>query len=231
VQRDEPTVQGTLLEALRPLAGDDVRLTGASRTDAGVHALRQSASLALAGAPVAGLAPAAIARALNARLPDDIRVLAAVDVDPGFDARRSARGKRYLYLLDNAPVASPLLRRFAWHVRAPLDVGAMRAALRALCGRHDFGAFCAAAGREHAPVCAVRAIHVRPRRTWIAIASSADRFLHHMVRNIVGSAVEVGRGARPAGWMAEVLASRDRTRAGPTAPAQGLALVRVLYPS
>lgn len=231
MQRDEPTVQGVLLEASRPLAGDDVRLTGASRTDAGVHALRQTVSLSFGGSPAVGLAPGAIARALNARLPADIRVLAAADVEPGFDARRSARGKRYLYLIDNAAVASPLLRRFAWHVHVPLDVAAMREALRVLRGRHDFGAFCAAAGREHSPVCAVRALHVRSRRTWIVVAISADRFLHHMVRNIVGSAVEVGRGARPAGWLAEVLASRDRTRAGPTAPAQGLALVRVLYPA
>lgn len=223
-------MQGVLLEAVRLLAGDDVRLTGASRTDAGVHALRQTVSLLLASGRALTLSALAIARALNARLPADIRVLDAADVDPGFDARRSARGKRYLYLVDNAAVASPLLRRFAWHVHAPLDVAAMREALGALHGRHDFGAFCAAAGREHSPLCRVRAIHVRRRRTWIAIAISADRFLHHMVRNIVGSAVEVGRGAHEAAWLAEVLASHDRTRAGPTAPAQGLALVRVLYP-
>jgi tRNA pseudouridine38-40 synthase len=207
-----------------------VRSTGASRTDAGVHALRQTVSLSLASGQAATLSAVALARALNARLAPDIRVLAATEVDSSFDARRSARGKRYVYLVDNAVVASPLLRRFAWHVRAPLDVAAMRDALRALRGRHDFGAFCAAAGREHSPLCTVRAIHVRRRRTWVVIAVSADRFLHHMVRNIVGSAIEVGRGARPARWLADVLASRDRTRAGPTAPAQGLALVRVLYP-
>ena len=223
-------MQGALLEAVRLLAGEDVRLTGASRTDAGVHALRQTVSLPLASGRALTLSARAIARALNARLPTDIRVLDAADVDRGFDARRSARGKRYLYLVDNAAVASPLLRRFAWHVHAPLDVAAMREALVALHGRHDFGAFCAAAGREHSPLCRVRAIHVRRRRTWIAIAISADRFLHHMVRNIVGSAVEVGRGAHEAAWLAKVLASHDRTRAGPTAPAQGLALVRVLYP-
>ena len=223
-------MQGLLLEALRELTGDDVRVTGASRTDAGVHALRQTASVSLSAERAAALTSIAVQRALNARLPPDIRVLAARDVDAAFDARRSACGKRYVYLVDNAPVASPLLRRFAWHVHVPLDVAAMRTAVEPLRGRHDFGAFCAAAGRQHSPVCTVRALHVRRRRSWITIAISADRFLHHMVRNIVGSVVLVGQGMRTPGWLADVLASRDRRRAGPTAPAQGLALVRVLYP-
>ena len=223
-------MQGVLLEALRPLAGDGIRLTGASRTDAGVHALRQTASVWLGRERTAALSALAVQRALNARLPPDIRVVHAVDVDAGFDARRSAGGKRYVYLIDNAPVASPLLRRFAWHIHAPLHVESMRAALRHLRGRHDFSAFCAAAGRGHPPLCTVRAIHVRRRRSRVAIAISADRFLHHMVRNIVGSAVQVGQGMRTSEWLGDVLASRDRTRAGPTAPAQGLALVRVLYP-
>jgi tRNA pseudouridine38-40 synthase len=105
----------------------------------------------------------------------------------------------------------------------------MRRALVALRGRHDFSAFCAAPGREKNPVCVVRALHVVRRKERIAILLSADRYLHRMVRNIVGSAVAVGRGVRDAAWVEAVLASRDRTRAGPTAPAQGLALVRVLY--
>jgi tRNA pseudouridine38-40 synthase len=114
-------------------------------------------------------------------------------------------------------------------VPGPLDLSAMRTGLAALRGRHDFSAFCAAPGREAQPVCRVRALHVRRRRTLVALLISADRFLHHMVRNIVGSAVEVGRAAQPPAWLAEVLAARDRTRAGPTAPAQGLTLVRVMY--
>jgi tRNA pseudouridine38-40 synthase len=225
IQPDAPTVQGKLLAAARALLGADVKVTGASRTDAGVHALRQTASLATD----ARLPAPSIRAALNATLPPDIRVLDAREAAPGFDARRAALGKRYVYLIDNAPVASPLVRRHAWHIPRPLDVEAMRASLRLLRGRHDFGAFCAAAGRDHDPLCEVRAVHVRRRRAWLVIAVSADRFLHHMVRNVVGSAVEVGRGARPPVWMAEVLRGRDRTRAGPTAPAHGLVLVRVLY--
>jgi tRNA pseudouridine38-40 synthase len=219
-------VQGAVLEAAHRFLGPDARVVGASRTDAGVHALGQVASLTTA----ATLPPEAVQAALNAALPPTVRVLAAREAPAGFDARRAAAGKRYLYVIDNAPVAAPLLRRFAWHVPAPLDTGAMRAALTALRGRHDFGAFCAAPGRAADPVCRVRAVHVVRRRARVAVLLAADRFLHHMVRNVVGSAVEVGRGARPAGWLAEVLASRDRTRAGPTAPAQGLVLVRVRYP-
>jgi tRNA pseudouridine38-40 synthase len=106
----------------------------------------------------------------------------------------------------------------------------MRRALLALHGRHDFGAFCAAPGREKDPMCVVRALHVFRRKERLVILLSADRYLHHMARNIVGSVVDVGRGARRADWLGAVLASRDRRNAGPTAPAQGLALVRVLYP-
>ncbi|HXG15084.1 MAG TPA: tRNA pseudouridine(38-40) synthase TruA [Calidithermus sp.] len=224
-QPDRPTVQGSLLEAAGRVLGPGIRVTGASRTDAGVHAVGQVVSVRTDSA----LPVEAVVRALNAGLPPDIRVLAAAEADAGFDARRSARGKRYLYLIDNAPVASPLLRRYAWHVRRPLDVPAMRAALGTVRGRHDFSAFCAAAGLDSSPVCHVRAVHVVHRRRRVAVVISADRFVHHMVRNLVGSAVAVGQGRREPGWLASVLASRDRRRAGPTAPAHGLTLLRVLY--
>ncbi len=225
IQPSRPTVQGLLVTAARPLLGDDLRLTGASRTDAGVHALRQTVSIRTARAVPADVD----LRALNAALPRDVRVVACEDAEPGFDARRTAAGKRYGYLLENAPVPAPFLLRYAWHVPVALDVGSMRRGLAALRGRHDFSAFRAAAGRDHPPTCLIRALHVVRRRDRIAVLVSADRFLHHMVRNIVGSAVEVGRGARPPGWLGDVLASGDRRRAGPTAPAHGLTLIRVLY--
>jgi tRNA pseudouridine38-40 synthase len=220
-----PTVQGVVLAAARTLLGDSVRLVGASRTDAGVHALRQVASLATGSA----LAAATVGRALNATLPPDIRVRAVDDVAGDFDARRRAIGKRYAYLVDVGSVAAPLLRRYAWHVPRPLDLGAMREALAPVRGVHDFSAFCAAAGRDAMPVCHVRAIHVLRRKSRVVIVISADRFLHHMVRTLVGSAVAVGRAARGPAWIAEVLKSRDRRLAGATAPAHGLTLVRVLY--
>jgi tRNA pseudouridine38-40 synthase len=170
-----------------------------------------------------------VARGLNALLPDAVRVLDAEVVADGFDARRSAFGKRYLYLIDRGRVAHPLLRRFAWHPRFPLDATGMRSALGLLRGKHDFSAFCAAPGRGRTPTCTVRSARLVARGDQLAILLSADSFLHHMVRNIVGSLVEVGRGAQPPSWMAELLAGRDRTRSGPTAPAHGLFLVRVLY--
>ena len=225
VQPDAVTVQGALIAAAQRLFEGEVRVVGASRTDAGVHALGQTVALTAEGEFPA----ATVQAALNAHLPREIRVVAAAEAPLGFDARRAARGKRYLYLIDNGAVPSPLLLRWAWHVPVRLDLGAMRAALRALCGVHDFGAFCAAPGRDADPACRVRALHVIRRKALVALVISADRFLHHMVRNIVGSAVEIGRGAHAPDWLAGVLAGRDRTRAGPTAPAHGLTLVRVLY--
>jgi tRNA pseudouridine38-40 synthase len=211
---------------LRPLVQGDIRVVGASRTDAGVHALGQVASVSTEEP----LAPAIAMAALNARLPRDIRVLAALAAPEGFDARRGARLKRYGYLLSTDRVPSPFLRGFAWHVRRALDVGAMARAAAPLRGKHDFSAFCAAPGRDRDPVCTVRAVRVVHRRGRVGVLVSADAFLHHMVRNVVGTLVEVGLGRRPPRWVADVLAGRDRRAAGPTAPADGLYLVRVLYP-
>jgi tRNA pseudouridine38-40 synthase len=207
-------------------AGTYPKITGASRTDAGVHALRQVASLTLD----TGIAPEALRRALNALLPAQVRVTDARPAPAGFDARRSALGKRYLYVIDRAASADPFLRRYAWHLPRPLDAGAMRQGLQHLLGKHDFTAFCAAAGRDRSPTCTVRSARVLTRRDRLAVLISADSFLHHMVRNIVGSSVEVGRGARAPGWMAEIRDGRDRRRAGPTAPPHGLYFATVSYP-
>lgn len=212
-------------EALHPLAGHPVRLTGASRTDAGVHALGQVASFR-AEKP---LAPAVVQAALNATLPRDVRVLGACAAPEGFDARRSARLKRYGYLISRAGVGSPFLDRYAWRVPGPLDVAAMCRALGTCRGKHDFAAFQAAAGRDRMPVCTVYSARLVERGPLLGLVVSADAFLHHMVRNLVGTLLEVGRGRRPAEWVAEVLAGRDRRLAGPTAPAHGLFLVRVSY--
>jgi len=213
------------MDACARVLGAPVKVTGASRTDAGVHALRQVASLVTDGA----LPPERLQRALNALLPDAVRVTDARPAPAGFDARRSASGKRYLYLIDRAAAADPFLRRYAWHQPRTLDAMAMAAALGRLRGKHDFSAFCAAPGRGRTPVCTVRAVRLVSRRTRLGVLVSADSFLHHMVRNVVGSLVEVGRGAREPGWMSALLERRDRRLAGPTAPPQGLCLVRVLY--
>jgi tRNA pseudouridine38-40 synthase len=225
VQSELATVQGLVMAAASRVLGGPVKLIGASRTDAGVHALRQVASLVT----TSSMSPVTLRRALNALLPAAVRVIGAAPAPPGFDARRWARGKRYAYLIDRGPQADPFRRRHAWHVPVALDARRMASALRAVRGKHDFGAFCAAAGRDRTPVCTIRSARVVARRHLIAVCISGDRFLHHMVRNLVGSLVEIGRGAQPAGWMAELLERRDRRLAGPTAPAHGLVLVRVLY--
>jgi tRNA pseudouridine38-40 synthase len=221
-----PTIQGLVRAALVPLAGPEVRVVGASRTDAGVHALGQVASVAT---PVP-LRPVTVVAALNARLPRDVRVLAARAVPDAFDARRAARLKRYGYRIGTAPVPSPLCRGYAWELGRPLDAPRMRRALAPLRGKHDFSAFCAAAGRERDPVCTVRAARVVARLDAVGIVLSADAFLHHMVRNVVGTLVEVGLGRRAPEWPAAVLAGRDRRAAGPTAPPEGLCLLGVRYP-
>ncbi len=227
IQRGVATVQGLLTAACRRVFSTSVKVVGASRTDAGVHALGQVASLAVESR----LTARAIRSALNALLPPDIRVTAIDEAPPGFDARRSAVSKRYLYLIDNGPVPNPLLRRYAWHVPHPLDRRLMAQGLRPLRGKQDFSAFCAAAGRARTPTCTLYSARLRARRDLVAIFFSADSFLHHMARNVVGSLVEIGRGHRPPEWMAELLVGRDRTRAGPTAPPEGLTLLRVRYPS
>jgi tRNA pseudouridine38-40 synthase len=219
-------VQGRILEALRPLVRGDFRVVGASRTDAGVHALGQVASVETP----TPLAPGTVMAALNARLPRDIRVLAVRTAPEAFDARRAARLKRYGYLLTTDRVPSPFFRGFAWHVGRALDVGAMAHAIARLRGKHDFTAFCAAPGRGRDPVCTVRAVRVAARGGRVGVLMSADAFLHHMVRNVVGTLVEVGLGRRPSAWVADVLGGRDRGAAGPTAPPHGLYLLRVLYP-
>lgn len=225
VQPDVRTIQGIIGDAIRPLAGQTGLPVAASRTDAGVHALGQVATFATARP----LTPSTIRAALNSTLPRDVRILSARLVPDTFDARRSARLKRYGYVIARGAVHSPFLRSYAWHVPRSLDVRAMRAALGALRGTHDFTAFQAAAGRERHPVCTVHGARLVRRGSLLGVVVSADAFLHHMVRNIVGTVVEVGLGRKPAEWVGEVLGLRDRRRAGPTAPAHGLFLLSVRY--
>ena len=271
-QANGVSIQSLIEDALRVLDGREVRVTGAGRTDAGVHALGQVAAFTIERT----LSSGALLRALNAQLPGAIRVLAADEAAPTFHPRFGARTKTYRYRIWNGDVISPFERRYAWHVTGALDLDAMRDAARLVEGRHDFAAFQASGGsaatseREvfvsRIAECGLRIIcgwrmadggvlpiggcdtppqsvvgnpqsailnpsAVRNPQSAILLSYeiSGSGFLRHMVRNIVGSLVEVGRGRRPAGWIGDLLASRNRTAAGPTAPAVGLFLVSVEY--
>jgi len=235
------SVQGLIEDALRELDGHDVPVAGAGRTDAGVHALGQVASFVLARS----IETEALVRALNVRLPADVRVLSAELAPVDFHARFGAKRKTYRYRICNADVINPFDRRYAWHLIGPLDVDAMAVAARCLEGRHDFSAFQAAGTAPRTPerlVTLSRIVTFEDGTTPIRdIRSTAlggalisyeiagDGFLRHMVRAIVGSLVEIGRGRWPIDRMQDVLASHDRRRAGPTAPAEGLFLVAVEY--
>jgi tRNA pseudouridine38-40 synthase len=279
-QANGVSIQSLLEDALRALDGRDVRVTGAGRTDAGVHALGQVAAFTIERT----LSADAVLRALNAHLPGAIRVLMADEAAPTFHPRFCACTKTYRYRIWNGDVISPFERRYAWHLTGTLDLDAMRAAARLVEGRHDFAAFQASGGsattseREvfasrinpqsavpipESPVpppplvrdpssfggpvrpASAKATAVRrsfseggsaegakagsPQSPLLVYEISGSGFLRHMVRTIVGSLVEVGRGRRPAGWIGDLLALRDRTAAGPTAPAMGLFLVSVEY--
>src|SRR5262249_27995471 len=172
VQPNVPTVQGLLAAACARIIGESVKVVGASRTDAGVHALRQVASVTTHSS----IEAAQLQRGLNALLPSAIRGVESREAPVRFDARRSAPGERYVYVIDRAPFADPFWRRYAWHVPFVLDPAPMRQALRTVRGKHDFSAFCAAAGRDRTPLCTVRSVRLAVNKGRLAMFISADSF-------------------------------------------------------
>jgi tRNA pseudouridine38-40 synthase len=227
-QASGTSVQGLLEDALGRIEGTAVSVQGAGRTDAGVHALAQVASVRLASA----LDTATLARALNATLPSDVRVRAVEEAAADFHARFGARGKAYEYRICNAPTVSPFLYRYAWHIVRLLDTAGMREASAALVGSHDFAAFQGSGSVVESTERIVTAIDWREEGGAdrpLVMRIEGSGFLRHMVRNIVGTLVEVGLGRWPAAEVTGILASRDRRKAGPTAPPQGLFLVGVTY--
>ena len=229
VQSDSPTVQETLERTWRKITGETLRITASGRTDAGVHALGQVASLATE----THLTNDVLQRALCEDLPEDIAVLSVEEAPDGFHAIRDAVSKRYRYQIHNSPTPPVFDRHFVWHLPRPLESVAMARAARALVGRHDFSSFESAGAERASSVRTVSLLSVeqgrggRPER--ITIDIEADGFLYNMVRTIVGTLVEVGRDAESEDWPAEVLAAKNRKTAGPTAPPQGLFLVKVEY--
>ena len=228
-QASARTVQASIEDALSPIEGQRVVITGAGRTDAGVHASGQVASVSLSSS----IAAAELQRALNATLADDVRILAVTDARLDFNARFDARYKTYQYSLDCDAVMAPQLRRYAWHVPQELDIEAMNAAAALLIGEHDFAAFQAAGSEVKTSVrevIASKCTRGRSRdRPTLVYCITGTGFLRHMVRNIVGTLVDMGRGRRPPDSVRAILASRDRAQASATAPPHGLTLWSVDY--
>lgn len=224
-QQGQRTVQETLEAAFRAMTGAEVLVRGAGRTDAGVHAQGQVANVLVDTAiPVAGYL-----RGLNASLPRDVAVVEVTDAPPEFDARFSARGKIYRYQIWNHIVRSPLHERTTWHQRAALDVTWMRAAAERLTGRHDFRGFRAADCERRTTVRVLHRVDVRRSGALVTCEVEGTAFLKNMVRIIAGTLAAVGRGDLTVDDVAQVLATGDRKRAGVTAPAAGLTLIRVIY--
>jgi len=239
-QPNGTSIQGLLEEAFAPLAGGmPIRVVGAGRTDAGVHARGQVVSCEFASS----LDVDSIRRALNARLPEDVRVWTVTEAGADFNARHSAVGKTYVYYILNAETGDPSLRTYAWHVPQHLDVDRMNVAARAVMGTHDFRAFQAAGSSVSTTRRTLWTARVElsdgPIDSWVtnrppggrlvAITFAGDGFLRHMVRNLVGTLVEIGLGRRNDSSLGGLLAAGDRRLAGPTAPAHGLFLVSVDY--
>ena len=224
-QVGQRTVQQCLEDAFATMTGGPVCVRGAGRTDAGVHADGQVASVELASRiPALGFL-----RGLNSNLPRTIAVLDVADMPAGFNARRAARGKIYRYLIWNHPVRSPRHLRESWHVFAPLDVHAMRRAAELLCGEHDFRGFRAADCERKSTVRLIRRFDVQRDGALVTCEVEGTAFLKNMVRILVGTLVAVGHGKMTEATIRELLAQGDRTRAGVTAPACGLTLAKVIY--
>jgi tRNA pseudouridine38-40 synthase len=226
IQSQESTIQGVLQKAIEKLTGERVHLAASGRTDSGVHALGQVANFKTE----ADLRPDEILRALNSLLPRDIAVKRAEAMAEDFHAQYSARLKSYKYVVLNRPVPSPLLRRFSWHVRYPLKIPPMQEAALYLVGTHNFSAFRRAEGDdERNPTRTVSQLTVGQTGDTVEIRIEADGFLRFMVRSIAGALVEVGKGKMKPLRVKEILDSKDRKKAPPTAPARGLFLVEVQY--
>ncbi len=235
IQPQRKTIQETLQQALFKISQEPVKVVGSGRTDAGVHALAQVASCTLqrwrASATDLG-------RAINTQLPDTIVVREAVDAPDGFHAIRDAIGKRYRYQLQVGGARDVFEYRYRWLVNGSLDVEAMKQAASCFLGRHDFASFQAAgADAKKTTTREIRMCQLIEQRItesgeiYLSIEVEADGFLYNMVRNIVGTLVEVGRGKQTPEWIGDVIDACDRRAAGPTAPPHGLFLVRVDYPT
>lgn len=226
VQPDRRTVQGEIEQAWRAVTAEQVRTTASGRTDAGVHAEGQVVGIETSS----NLPTERILAALNAKLPEDVVVRSVADAPVGFHATHDALRKTYRYQIHNSRVPPLFDRKFVWHLpTGELSEQAMGQGGAGLVGRHDFACFQSVGSDRATTVRTITQLEVSRRGERIDIEVTGDGFLYNMVRAIAGTLVEIGRGSHPPEWMAEVLASRDRKLAGPTAPACGLILAVVEY--
>lgn len=224
VQPNGVTIQEILQKALSQILQEKITVVGSGRTDAGVHALAQVAHFDT----IKDLSLFKICRGLNAILPKDISVLGAESVPRDFHAQLSAKSKTYAYQIWNHAIRNSFLQEYSWHMPYPLDIGRMQKAARYLVGEHDFKSFCAANSTAKTTVRRIKKIQIVPGPL-IHFSITGSGFLKHMVRNIVGTLVEVGQKKRTPSDIKKILKSHDRRKAGRTAPAKGLFLVKVIY--
>jgi tRNA pseudouridine38-40 synthase len=236
IQKNKPTIQKILEKNILTITGEKSKVIGASRTDAGVHALGQVAAFRT----LSMLDTETMRKALNATLPYDIRIREVSEVDDTFHPRYDVLNKSYFYIIANQRVSSAFLYRYTWLVQQTLERAFMKEAARMLIGTHDFSSFQGARSSVKTPVREVFSLSIedlkrmdfmtaRFKGDFIKIRIEANGFLRHMVRNIVGTLVEIGRGRIPPQETKDILESRDRRRAGPTAPAHGLFLEKIIY--
>ena len=228
-QKNSRSIQEVLEERIAVITREPIKVIGSGRTDAGVHALGQVAHFQTS----CGIPASNLLKGINSLLPADIVVKSLDDAPPGFHARIDARRKTYLYRIYNGATPTALYRRSVWQVYGPLDTVAMRAAAAHLLGRHDFTSFCTVHTDAVSFTREIYRLEISPVACdpglFLEIEVEADGFLRYMVRTIVGTLVEIGRGKRPAAEMGEILRGRNRDRAGMTAPPQGLFLKEVRY--
>jgi tRNA pseudouridine38-40 synthase len=226
IQENARTIQGVLQEKIGVITGERISLIGSGRTDAGVHALGQVANF-MTGSRISG---DALKRGVNSLTPDDIAIERVEEVDHDFHARYSARSKLYEYRILNSPVPSPIQRNFSWHVSQRLNRRTMQEAAGTLVGTHDFSSFRSAQSDNLNPIRTLMTLEIGKRKDRIfPIRIRSDGFLKHMVRNIVGTLVDVGRGRLSPEECEAIRDARDRTRAGMAAPPHGLFLMEVEY--
>ncbi|MFH1381113.1 MAG: tRNA pseudouridine(38-40) synthase TruA [Candidatus Omnitrophota bacterium] len=227
IQKNAKTIQGEIEKALNKISGERIKLVASGRTDSGVHARAQVANFnTKSKMPLPRLQ-----LALNSKLPEDISIIKIENVSPEFHSQFDTKSKIYRYVILNSSLSNPFTHPYYYKFPFKLNISLMKREAAYLLGKHDFKSFQAktAFSKMKSTVRVIKRISIKKEKNLISIYIEADGFLYNMVRNIIGTLIEIGRGYFPEGSMKKILISRDRRKAGPTAPAKGLTLVKVFY--